>query len=756
MLPSGRLFLDRDCVHGNLRARQRARWLYDDVSTDVDSAPELGGSADSPPRQKARPFPRGGHNGPGSTEDQRHWGVIAEVAESYPRLLAWLAEGQVSRYWNVFGTWIALLRLIPGARRVVWHFLFKPVAYRAPWRAALYEAILQDRRHAINQAADRLPARLTVRGPGIPGLSAVTDVAVITPTGARDEMRRKIVSMSSGCVGISGLRGSGKTTLISDFCAHRYGTPRIPPPRDDPLPGLRLLVQAPLRFDARDFLIHLYTCLCKAVLTDARLNPRSLVHHVLGPLLMPRTVSLGSLVRALSGIALLIVSGGLAYRAVSGEWPAPSMDSRAWEWAGVAVVLIAAMLAAGWRTRQALIEASQVVNLSADAQARLARLHFQRTDTRSHGGTLGGPMGTGLSLGTSRELVEQAMTLPELIHDYRDFVERVVAALQQQEQADVRLVIGIDAIDQIDDEQAACKFLDELSSVFGTPRCVYLISVSPGTLAAVDQRTVPLKTSSGGLFDEMVWLEPLDLSDAGELLDHRVTGLPAAFLALCYVLSGGLPRELLRVARAIYNTSEAADGLELACAAHRLVGDEIRALKHRAMAGAVSSGIAAGPGLLRLMTDDGWPLDQMSVPVGGARPPASVQTVLADVSQLWAGPSWQRFAGPGQGVADVAAYAAQVCDTFLGGLFFLLTVHQLFTATPERVSGLAWKTDLGIPRTHDDISPWLDNENAVLRDLARARIALSVSPYLASALVCEARKGLCMPAIEPCFLSGNP
>jgi hypothetical protein len=150
-----------------------------------------------------------------------------------------------------------------------------------------------------------------------------------------------------------------------------------------------------------------------------------------------------------------------------------------------------------------LIEARQVITLATDAQVRLERLQFQRTDTRSRAGTLGGPMGTGLNLTSSQAFTEQMMNLPELIDDYRDFAERVVAALQQaagvgKNKTDVRLVIGIDQMDQIDDAQSASRFLNELGSVFGTPHCVYLISVSPGTLATTDQRMVPLKPPPAG------------------------------------------------------------------------------------------------------------------------------------------------------------------------------------------------------------------------------------------------------------------
>ena len=334
------------------------------------------------------------------------------------------------------------------------------------------------------------------------------------------------------------------------------------------------MVEAPIRFDAREFLIHLYTCLCKAVLADSRFSTDSPADRVLGPILRPRQIRPAALVGSLSSIAFLVLSASLAYQAYGGRWPVPSWrHPQAWEIAGAALSFLAAAVAAGWRTRLALIEIRQVVRLGADAEARLRRLHFQRTDTRSRGGTLGGPAGTGLALGSTREFVEQAMSLPEPIDDYRDFAERVVAALVQAQPkpgesadphqsgrqqsrgsypADVRLVIGIDQMDQIDDPKAACKFLDEISAVFGTPGCVYLLAISPGALAAIDQRAIPLKTSSSGLFDDMVWIDSFTLNDVTKLLDDRVTGLPRTFIKLCYVLSGGLPRELLRIARAIF------------------------------------------------------------------------------------------------------------------------------------------------------------------------------------------------------------
>jgi hypothetical protein len=728
MLPSGRLYLNPNDVYRDRRAKRRAKWLVDDVWCQVEKAPELGNLPGKCSGREEKP------------EDA--WPLVAEVAASHPRLLAWLSEGRVNWHWNVFGFWIGVLRACPGLGEVMWHFLFKPVARRAPWRLELREALLQEERQKRNHELmdSRLSTTLTIAD--TPGLSAMTDVAMIMPTEALHKVHTKIERMSSGCVGVSGLRGAGKSAVIRDFCCQRYGTPtwHQPPPKDtwsdspstdstkrtEPdkptaLPGLRFMMQASLAYDAREFLIHLYTCLCRTVLADVRLNPTSFARHVLSPLPLPRPLRVGRVLRGLSVIALLVAAGVLAYRAATGGWPAPSWPVGNWAVLGAVAATLAAMIILSWRTREALIEVRQIITLAADAQRRLERLHFQRTDTLSRGGALNGPMGTGVNLTSSHALVEQMMTLPEIIDDYRDFAERVVAAIQQasgsgESQANVRLVIGIDEMDQIEDAGEAHKLLNELSAVFGIPHCVYLIAVSPDTLAVTNQRTVPLKTSSGGLFDEMVWVEPLDLAGAGDLLDRRVIGLPAAYIALCYVLSGGLPRDLLRVARAIFTGASVGTRIGLAKVARDVITDEIVALRRRALAHAASLDIPALPDLQGLLSDENQPID--------------IDTVLERFHQLRAENAQQWFAAFDK---MVASRAAEVCDSFLAGLYFLLTVYQLFTGEHKVVTDLATRSVQGICKFRDD---------PALRNLAYARTALSVDPSRACTIIYCAREAL--------------
>jgi hypothetical protein len=733
-------------------------------------------------------------------ENDRRWGTVAEVAEDYPRLLAWLSEGQVSSYWNVFGALIMVLRAIPGSRRFIWHFMFHRVYLHAPWRSALRTAILADAREQWNEATNRRTDQLTVGEYDIPGLGAVDEISVVLETGTRQTLRRRVANMSAGCVGVTGLRGAGKTTLISDFCAHRYGTPRFPPPAGERIPGLRIMVQAPLVFDAKEFLVHQYICLCRAVLADVRFNPTKLGQHVFAPFLFLRPPRLGTVI----GVLMLIASGVLCWRAAAGGWPWHDWAQWLWYdwggWAEFAVAVLAGLTAVAWRTRRSLIEVRQVTNLADDAEARLQRLQFLRTSTRSGGGTVAGPLGIGLSVGTSSELAQQAITLPELIDDYRDFVERVVGGLQAAEadqhdeyreqererqaerrgravtagsSADVRLVIGIDQLDQIGDADAARKFLDELGSVFGTPHCVYLVALSPSVLAAVDEQSVPSKTSSSGLFDEMIWVDALSLDDAARLLDRRVIGLPAGFVVLCYLLSGGLPRELLRIARAVFTTRDHDRGgaapplpgrpVTLAEATRHVVDEEISALKKRTLANAARLDRTATPTLLRMLADPDWPAcsladegHQADGPAnGGARANQdrldSIEKVLGDVSGLWLGKKRLSFCAPETN--EVAPYTSGVCDSLIAGLFHLLTIRRLCTSpAADDVAGLAWEGDAVIRRPAGDAQPWLTDSTGALRDLARARIILGTSPYAAASLVHSARHRLERhAAFEPRF-----
>jgi len=66
--------------------------------------------------------------------------------------------------------------------------------------------------------------------------------------------------MPGGSIGVSGPRGAGKTTLLQHFCSPEYAA------RDKaPAAPIRVLLSAPVRYDPREFVLHLFASVCHGV-----------------------------------------------------------------------------------------------------------------------------------------------------------------------------------------------------------------------------------------------------------------------------------------------------------------------------------------------------------------------------------------------------------------------------------------------------------------------------------------------------------
>jgi hypothetical protein len=232
-----------------------------------------------------------------------------------------------------------------------------PVSITAPWRLALYEAILQRKRREKSRKESRSPA-----GPRFVAAVPPKDLAAKEPTapGITPEDLSAVPLLKVGKGGTPGL------SAVTD-----------------------IVVDAPLRFDAKEFLIYMYTCLCKAVLADVRFTTRkistkTLTGRLLGSILLPRAIGLRALAGSLVGICFGFLAVGLGWEAYGGGWPMPWHDPQAW--AGVGAVACA-MLAVGsgfWRSRRALQEVQQSITLADDAggEAAAAALPADRQPQR--------------------------------------------------------------------------------------------------------------------------------------------------------------------------------------------------------------------------------------------------------------------------------------------------------------------------------------------------------------------------------------
>jgi hypothetical protein len=152
-----------------------------------------------------------------------------------------------------------------------------------------------------------------------------------------------------------------------------------------------------------------------------------------------------------------------------------------------------------------------------------------------------------LSARRATSLAEQPQTYPEIVDNLKRFLTRTALELDEKNR---RVVIGIDELDRIEPAATARTFLNELKAVFDIPKCLFVLSVSDEALRDAELAPVGRRDAFDSAIDEIIRVEPLDQLTAEKLLGRRVVGLPVPFTALFYCLSGGMPRDLLRTARA--------------------------------------------------------------------------------------------------------------------------------------------------------------------------------------------------------------
>ncbi|MET8847912.1 hypothetical protein [Amycolatopsis sp. NPDC004625] len=141
---------------------------------------------------------------------------------------------------------------------------------------------------------------------------------------------------------------------------------------------------------------------------------------------------------------------------------------------------------------------------------------------------------------------ERPVTHPEIVDDYRRFVERVPAVLRP---ADIGGVAG----------------------------CRFLVSVSEDALVSFHRSGVPVRDAFDSAFTTVVPIDPFTLDESRQWLARRTIGIPEPFVCLCHCLSAGLPRDLERVAIRMYDIarSPASGPPSLAVVVEQLVRGEL-------------------------------------------------------------------------------------------------------------------------------------------------------------------------------------
>jgi hypothetical protein len=116
-------------------------------------------------------------------------------------------------------------------------------------------AIERASRAVLSHHAENL-RRTELQLPTTDGLAQAIDDRLVIRTAAAIRLAELLRRIKGGSVGIAGPRGAGKSTIIRRFHDGRE------PIGDRPL--LSVVVPAPVVYDSRDFMLHLFAEVCRA------------------------------------------------------------------------------------------------------------------------------------------------------------------------------------------------------------------------------------------------------------------------------------------------------------------------------------------------------------------------------------------------------------------------------------------------------------------------------------------------------------
>jgi energy-coupling factor transporter ATP-binding protein EcfA2 len=389
------------------------------------------------------------------------------------------------------------------------------------------------------------------------GLAEIDDPRHEVPTHAKEDVLALVddEAMPGGAIGVAGSRGAGKTTLIRSLCASSEDSDEV----------LGVVVDAPVDYDPRDFVLHLFGKVCSAVVGPEVVGRVRGSAEFLGGV-RSKAPSLLQL-PFLGGLALMVIGALLL-----AEW-FPANEPRGRNLLLIAafatfipgfVVAMLQLVRSGperrrRRTTRHLIETGTKDGQT--AMVELQRIWFQRSFTSGWSGSFQTPLGLSGTQSNETGLAERQMNFPEIVEAFRGFLEQISQTRQVR--------IGIDELDKMDDETAR-RFLNEIKVVFRVPGCFFFISISEDAMGYFERRGLPVRDVFDSSFDEVVRVPPLGLVESRSLLARRVVGLPLPFICLAHCLAGGLPRDLIRVTRKMVNIPE---GTSIGDAAVRMSGE---------------------------------------------------------------------------------------------------------------------------------------------------------------------------------------
>jgi len=372
-------------------------------------------------------------------------------------------------------------------------------------------------------------------------------------TTGRERLKALVGALGSASLGIAGPRGVGKTSLLEWFFDHQFTNAG----------HLAVRIPAPVRYEPRDFVLSAFAQVCEAVMggRDVAVLPGrdrffastaaailGFSSLVAGIVVYATNLTVGGSTRQLTGAVLMVVGSVLLTLRLS-PMTRDSITPR-------------------YLSNNVIRDSS---NPDEIAPQLFNEICFQLTFATGYSGKLTAGPGE-LAAETSYSVAARQESFPEVVARFRAFLETV--AKQRG-----KLYIGIDELDKMQVKDAV-RFLDDIKGLFGIANCFFLVCISEDALGQFERRGLPIRDAFDSAFDEVVRIEPLTAGESTALLDKR-TEIDPALAAICHVLAGGLPRDVIRHARrlAIFTQSPVSIDEVAALLVHQDLQERARGMK---------------------------------------------------------------------------------------------------------------------------------------------------------------------------------
>ncbi|NCU05708.1 MAG: hypothetical protein GXC73_17195, partial [Chitinophagaceae bacterium] len=385
-----------------------------------------------------------------------------------------------------------------------------------------------------------------------PGLAQIIDPARSVDTDSKLHIDFLLENMPGGSIGIAGSRGAGKSTLMNMYCGNNRVIETINGKKILPV-----LSSAPVQYDAREFILHLFSATCKSFLKSKglslKIDPQpALIKPNENEYFFRKTVYkyYKKTLPYFSITGLLLFTLGIILALNQVDAPAlkevekvttseilyiviKTLDLKPGNflfWGLVLLIPGYTLLILNLNSLVSSLKRNSInknpvhhnnevrepiiTDMVPIARNWLQKIKFQQSFTTGWAGAFKLPIGLEGELNKAYTFAENQLSNPEIIAGFTDFLQKLPQ--------DIILIIGIDELDKIETDEKAQNFLNEIKSIFGLPRCFFLISVSENAMSLFERRGLPFRDVFDSSFDHIVYVDYLNLETSISLLKRRV------------------------------------------------------------------------------------------------------------------------------------------------------------------------------------------------------------------------------------------